>query len=329
MAEKAETKASEKKSTSSTKNTVQKRKSSVTSKGTTKKGSSSTKKTTTSKTAKSPKTTEKVTTTSKVSNKASTNKPKTTATKKASTTKKSTSTTKKVAKQDDVEKVVKEEPKKVRNSKKTTSKKENNKIADETTNKKETTLATEIAEEAVVNKDIEELKSNNAETKQIQKKEAEEIERVVVKELKSRKKLPSKELGKINTRVFHNIFIAILIMLYLNFVVLGFMNIEKNVFITDLKVFSIALLFVSLGIFEYGYRKDSGKHILYGAEILLLAFATMTFIYINLMSADRFIYIVALVTYLFAIYYVAKSIVIYSKMKKEYFVNTMKEMIKK
>ena len=123
--------------------------------------------------------------------------------------------------------------------------------------------------------------------------------------------------------------LAVVIMIYLNFFSLGFVNIENSVLVTDLKVFSIALLVISVGIFEYAYKKDSGRHAAHGVEILLLAFTTMALIYVNLMWQKKFVYIVALITFVFAIYYVAKSIIVYKKMKKQYFINEMKEIIKK
>lgn len=156
-----------------------------------------------------------------------------------------------------------------------------------------------------------------------------EITEVVGKEIKKNKKVADVELGKIHTRVFQNICLAVAIMLYLNFVVLGFVNIENPVFVTDLKVFSIALLVIAVGVFEYAYKKDSGRHALHGIEILMLAFSTMAFIYVNLMWSRKFVYIVALITFLFAIYYVAKAIIVYKKMKKQYFINEMKKVIKR
>ena len=141
--------------------------------------------------------------------------------------------------------------------------------------------------------------------------------------------MPAEELKKINKRVFQNVFLAIVIMFYLDFIILGFVNIENSVFITDLKVFGMALLLVTIGIFEYAYKKDSGKHIIHGIEILLLALITILLIYVNLMWSNKFIYITAFVSYAFAIYYVAKSIIIYKKMKKEYFEEEMKKIIKK
>lgn len=164
---------------------------------------------------------------------------------------------------------------------------------------------------------------------QLQEKTTKEIEETVGKEIKQNKKLPNSELEKINSRVFYNICLAVVVMFYLNFVILGYTNIENSVFITDLKVFSIALLAVSIGLFEYAYKKDSGRFAIHGIEILMLALVTMILIYVELMWSDKFIYIAAFVIYVFAIYYVAKSIIIYSKMKKEYFLTEMKEIIKK
>lgn len=156
-----------------------------------------------------------------------------------------------------------------------------------------------------------------------------EITEAVGKEIKKNKKVADVELGKIHTRVFQNICLAVAMMLYLNFVVLGFVNIENSVFVTDLKVFSIALLVIAVGVFEYAYKKDSGRHAIHGIEILMLAFSTMALIYVNLMWQRKFIYIVALITFLFAIYYVAKAIIVYKKMKKQYFINEMKKVIKR
>lgn len=178
-------------------------------------------------------------------------------------------------------------------------------------------------------KDEKDKKKNKETKKELVKSEQKEIEEAVGKELKSKKKLPAEELKKINKRVFQNVFLAIVIMFYLDFIILGFVNIENSVFITDLKVFGMALLLVTIGIFEYAYKKDSGKHIIHGIEILLLAFITILLIYVSLMWSNKFIYITAFVSYAFAIYYVAKSIIIYKKMKKEYFLEEMKKIIKK
>ncbi len=189
----------------------------------------------------------------------------------------------------------------------------------------------ELEDEEEYYEDDEELEEEEYEepTTRLAKRRDRDIAEIVREEMKKSKKVADVELGKIHSRVFQNICLAIVVMLYLNFVVLGFVNIENSVFATDLKVFSIALLVIAVGIFEYAYKKDSGRHTLHGIEMLLLAFTTMGLIYVNLMWQEKFVYVVALITFIFAIYYVAKSIIVYNKMKKQYFIDEMKKVIKR
>jgi len=118
-------------------------------------------------------------------------------------------------------------------------------------------------------------------------------------------------------------------MVYLNLIILGFINIDNSIFIVDLKVFGVSLLALAIGVFEYAYKKDSGIIAIYGIEILVLSIITIGFIYLSLMWAEKFVSISTLITYIIAIYFVIKSAVIYTKMKKKYFVNEMKKIIKK
>ena len=107
------------------------------------------------------------------------------------------------------------------------------------------------------------------------------------------------------------------------------MNIENNVFLTDLKVFSMLILGIAIAIFEYAYKKDSGIHAIYGIEILVLALVTIGFIYLDIMYKNKFIPITTTIAYIYSIYYTAKAIILYKRNKKRYFLNNMKEIIKK
>lgn len=156
-----------------------------------------------------------------------------------------------------------------------------------------------------------------------------EIEKTVKQELKAKKVIPSEEQKKMNGEVFKNIFIAIAITIFLNFIILGFINIEQSVFIVDLKVFAVILLATTIGIFEYAYKKDSGKLAIFGIEILVLSLCMLAFIYLDIMLNSKFVFIAILTTYAFAIYYTIKSAIIYKKMKKQYIINSAKEIIKK
>lgn len=157
-----------------------------------------------------------------------------------------------------------------------------------------------------------------------------EMQKILKQEVKSKKTVTEEQQKKMNGEVFKNIIIAIAIVLFLNCIILGFINIENSIFIVDLKVFALSLLAVAIGIFEFAYKKDSGKAAIYGIEILLLAFCMLVFIYIDIMLNSKFVIIAVLLTYAIAIYYTVKSIIVYKKMKKQYLIDSIKkEIVKK
>ena len=228
--------------------------------------------------------------------------PKAETAKKTSTTTKKKSTTKSSAKKAPPEK-----------NKKSTTKKE----------KPSTQKNKEKIKEEIVEEPIEENK------KSIEKIDIKKIQETLKKEITAKKVIPKEEQVKMNVEVFKNIAIAIVMVVFLNFIILGFINIENSVFLVDLKVFAVSILAIAIGVFEYAYKKDSGKIAIYGIETLILAFAMLAFIYLDIMCHSNFVIITVLITYTIAIYYTVKSIIIYQKMKKQYYINSMKEIIKK
>jgi cation transport ATPase len=228
--------------------------------------------------------------------------PKAETAKKTSTTTKKKSTTKSSAKKAPPEK-----------NKKSTTKKE----------KPSTQKNKEKINEEIVEEPIEENK------KSIEKIDIKKIQETLKKEITAKKVIPKEEQDKMNVEVFKNIAIAIVMVVFLNFIILGFINIENSVFLVDLKVFAVSILAIAIGVFEYAYKKDSGKIAIYGIETLILAFAMLAFIYLDIMCHSNFVIITVLITYTIAIYYTVKSIIIYQKMKKQYYINSMKEIIKK
>lgn len=228
--------------------------------------------------------------------------PKAETAKKTSTTTKKKSTTKSSAKKAPSEK-----------NKKSTTKKE----------KPSTQKNKEEIKEEIIEEPIEENK------KSIEKIDIKKIQETLKKEITAKKVIPKEEQDKMNVEVFKNIAIAIVMVVFLNFIILGFINIENSVFLVDLKVFAVSILAIAIGVFEYAYKKDSGKIAIYGIETLILAFAMLAFIYLDIMCHSNFVIITVLITYTIAIYYTVKSIIIYQKMKKQYYINSMKEIIKK
>ena len=147
--------------------------------------------------------------------------------------------------------------------------------------------------------------------------------------IKKTKDIPKEELEKIHKVIFKNIIIALCIIAYFIFLNLGQINIQNDVYVTDLKVFSVCVLLTAIAFIENAYKKDSGEIAIYGIEMIVLAISTVALIYVNMMFPEQYISIATLISYAFGIYYVFKSIVIYIRKKNQYFVNDMKEIMNK
>ena len=175
---------------------------------------------------------------------------------------------------------------------------------------------------------------NNHKTKKISKRELkqkkENIEKLA-EVIENKKRIPKDELKKLNNKVFENILIAIMVMLYLYFIILGSINIATDAFLTDLKVFSILTLLLAIILFEKSFEKSNRNLCIHGIEILVLAIVTLSSIYTYSLFVDKFKLIIAISSFAFGIYYILKSIIIYIKLKKHYYKkeNDIKEIIKK
>lgn len=168
-----------------------------------------------------------------------------------------------------------------------------------------------------------EEKIDNEENKKelIIKEEPEEFDKEklvkIEEEIKKQTTIPEERKKKIIKRIFKNIMIAIVVVTYLIFINLGYYNIEPAKFLVDLQVFSIITIGITIIIFEIAYKKDSDELAIYGIESLILSICTLLTIFIGAKYRDKFSYIMNAIAILFAIYYVAKSIIIYVKMSKK------------
>ena len=128
-----------------------------------------------------------------------------------------------------------------------------------------------------------------------------------------------KENNKIiRKKIFENLIIAIAMMIYFIIINFSYLRMDENILLQGIKIASIVILFFSIIIFEVAYRKDSGRIAINGIEVLALAIQTLTiWTVINRfkLEFDRYI---LFSTYAFAIYYILKSIIIYTIEKKKY-----------
>lgn len=128
-----------------------------------------------------------------------------------------------------------------------------------------------------------------------------------------------KEYDKIiRKKVFENIIISIAVMLY--FIVINFacIRLKNEIVVKILRYFSLGVITLAIIIFEAAYKKDSGKIAIHGIEISILAIITLTINnIINKYNYEMKSYILFL-SYMFSIYYVLKSILIYTNEKRKY-----------
>ncbi len=161
----------------------------------------------------------------------------------------------------------------------------------------------------------------------MKKSTIEEIE----KEIDEKTKLPIEIKDKIKKYIFINIIVAVAIITYFIFIVLGSFGSIKNVRVIDLNIFSILFLTIAIVLFEISYRKKDGMLAIHGIESLAVAIFTLFLPYIifELDEAQKKYYLIASIY--IASYYILKSIYISTKIKSKYMdsISDVKEIVKK
>lgn len=117
--------------------------------------------------------------------------------------------------------------------------------------------------------------------------------------------------------IYLNVLKAIIIVFYFFVLNVSYQNVEREYLLIGIKVFTMIFLFISIFIFEKAYKKDSDRLALLGIEILLLAIYTLTTEHITNKYNFNFKSYSLVASYIFAIYYILRCILIYTKGRKE------------
>lgn len=163
--------------------------------------------------------------------------------------------------------------------------------------------------------------------KREQKKNIENLEKVI----EEKKKIPKEVKEKINSKAFKNIAIAAIIIVYLAALHFGMINISTDMYITDLKVFSIILLVATIFIFEYGYKKDDGEIWIHGVEVMIIAIFSLYLVYLYSIFYAKYGMLILSAGITILIYYAIKIIITQRRIEKEYIrgLTDIGEIIKK
>lgn len=142
-----------------------------------------------------------------------------------------------------------------------------------------------------------------------------------IKKIKEKEKQSNKqrEIRSItNKRIQSNIIVAIILMLYFLVLSLTYQNLGEAIVLQALEVLSMIYLFIGIFVMERAYKKDSGELGIYSIEILVIAAHTLSIQYVVTKYDFSLPLYVTVSSYIFAIYYVFKSIIIYTKQRRKY-----------
>lgn len=150
--------------------------------------------------------------------------------------------------------------------------------------------------------------------KKEQKSNIDEIGKII----EEKKKMPKEIIRKINAKTFENVVLLALIIIYLVSLNFGMTNISTDMYIMDLRVFSIMLLAISLIMFEYGYKNDNGEVWLHGVEVVVIATFTLYLIYLYSMFYWAYWTVLSCMGIVYLTYYAIKILVVQRRIETEY-----------
>lgn len=132
-------------------------------------------------------------------------------------------------------------------------------------------------------------------------------------------------------KIYLNILKAIIVITYFLIINLAYENISVEYMEVVIKIFSMTFLSICIYIFERAYKKDDGDLVIQGIEILVLSAYTLTTIHVTNKFNFGFKNYSLVSSYIYAIYFILKSIIIYTKGRKELVDNfsDIREIVKK
>ncbi len=153
----------------------------------------------------------------------------------------------------------------------------------------------------------------------VNKKELKEKEIIEMGEkIKEFNKITGEDRQRINRKLFLTLFTGALVIFVFIFILMGYENISELNYIVDLKVFSIIAIAVTICIFEYAYKKDSGELAITGIEVLLVSFFILSLYYVLQYKYFNYQYYLLFFTSIFLVYYLLKTFIIYIRENYKY-----------
>ena len=140
----------------------------------------------------------------------------------------------------------------------------------------------------------------------------------IIKIEEKNKRLPKGISQGILKNILKNLIVAIFIMAYFITLNILYMNLQENILLGTVKICATALLVAGIIIIEIAYKKDNGTLAITGIEVLILSMHSLFINHVTkVLNYDFRLYLLTS-SYVFAIYYVLKTIIIYTKSRRKY-----------
>lgn len=155
-------------------------------------------------------------------------------------------------------------------------------------------------------------------------------EKIEKKKTKERK-IPKEISQEILKKMFRNLLKAIGIMAYFIVLNLAYSNMKQERLVNDIEVFAGAFLVVGIIFLEKAYKRDDGNIAITGIEFLVLSLHSLSIMHVITLFQYDFRFYLLTSSYIVSIYYVLKSIILYTKGRKEYLnsLSDISEIVKK
>lgn len=127
-----------------------------------------------------------------------------------------------------------------------------------------------------------------------------------------------KNKRKISRNVYENILLAVAIMLYFIIINFSYYRLPETYLILGLKILSGLVLLLGIFFLENAYHKGSSKLSINAVEILILSGYTLSIVHV--VQANKFVFenYILISSYVFSIYYLIKSIFVFTKERRTY-----------
>ncbi len=158
-----------------------------------------------------------------------------------------------------------------------------------------------------------------------------ELKEKDVKIAEKEKKIPKEVSQEILNKIFSNLLKGIMIMLYFITLNMAYSAMKQERLVEDIKVFAGTYLFVGIIMLEKAYKNEKFETSLTGVELFCLSIHSLTIMHVTTLFKYDFRYYLLTSSYIFSIYFVLKSIVLYTKGKREYLksFSDISEIVKK